>query len=158
MSEILDAAYQLVRMYPGGAASLGPRMGKNATTLSHEVKGTGQAKFGLEDAVTATVFSGDLRILNTFAAECECMVLRLPQHLGEGAGAMRQVARLAQEFGELVASVSEAAADGRITANELARARKEWQELVTQGQALMAHLEAKHLDGLPAHVRDGGGV
>lgn len=158
MSEILDAAYQLVRMYPGGAASLGPRMGKNATTLSHEVKGTGQAKFGLEDAVTATVFSGDLRILNTFAAECECMVLRLPQHLGEGAGAMRQVARLAQEFGELIASVSEAEADGHITANELARARREWQELVSQGQGLMAHLEARHLDGLPSHLREGGGA
>ena len=102
MSNVLDAAFHLVRAYPGGASSLAPRIGKNATTLSHEVKGTGTAKFGLDDAVNASLMSNDLRILNAFAAECECMVLRLPVVGADGdETTMRDVASLAREFGEL---------------------------------------------------------
>ncbi len=155
MSEILDAAYQLVHHYPGGASSLGPRMGKSPTTLSHEVKGTGQAKFGLEDAVLATVLSGDLRILNAFASQCDCTVLRLPPRDAIGACAMGRVGELAKEFGELVSTVCEAAADGRISANELTSVRKEWSDLVAHGQALLAYLDAKHQEAIPPAFRDG---
>ena len=149
MSTVLDAAYQLVRAYPGGALSLAPRMGKNPTSLSHEVKCTGTAKFGLDDAVTASVLTGDLRILNAFASECDCMVLPLPRSLANDNNAMMRVATLAREFGDLVGSVTEATADGAITANELARAQREWSELVAAGQALLSHLEAKHAAAVP---------
>ena len=54
---VLDAAYHLVRAYPGGAQSLAPRMSKNPNTLNHEVAGDGTAKFGLVDAVAATQLS-----------------------------------------------------------------------------------------------------
>lgn len=149
MSSILDAAFQLVHTYPGGAVSLAPRMGKNATTLSHEVKRTGAAKFGLEDAVAASVLSGDLRILNAFAAECDCLVMPMPKSLLNDGNAMMRVATLAREFGELLGTVTEATADGAITANELHRVQSEWAQLLAAGQALLAHLEAKHLAGRP---------
>ena len=149
MTHVLDAAFQLVHAYPGGATSLAPRIGKNATTLSHEVRGTGTAKFGLTDAVNATLLSGDLRILNAFAADCECLVLPMPQALASDSNAMHRVATLAREFGDLVGTVTEAAADGSISANELARVRSEWSEMVAAGQALLAHLEARHVQGLP---------
>jgi hypothetical protein len=149
VSAILDAAYQLVHAYPGGAPSLAPRMGKNPTTLSHEVKRTGAAKFGLEDAVLATVLAGDLRILNAFAAEAECMVLPLPRLLECGSGAMEQVGKLAHEFGDLVATVSTATADGRISANELAQVERDGADLIAAVQALLAHMRAKHEAGLP---------
>ena len=149
MSAVTDAAFQLVRAYPGGANSLAPRMGKNATSLSHEVRGTGTAKFGLEDAVNATMLTGDLRILNAFAAECECLVLRMPEALASDSNAMHRVATLAREFGDVVGTVSEAAADGAISANELARVRREWADLMSAGQALMSHLEAVHAQGFP---------
>ena len=63
MTTLLDHAYNLARAYPGGAAALALRMRKNATTLSHELRGEGTAKLGLEDAAALTALSGDLRIL-----------------------------------------------------------------------------------------------
>lgn len=149
MSAVLDAAYQLVRDYPGGTESLGPRIPKNATTLRHEVNGTGSAKFALVDAVTVTVLSKDLRILNAFAAECDCLVLPMPAALASDSSAMQRVATLAREFGDVVGEVTEAAADGAISANELGRIRSEWADLVAAGQALLSHLEAKHAQGFP---------
>lgn len=143
MSAVLDAAYALVRAYPGGSCSLAPRMGKSATSLSHEVKGTGFAKFGLDDAVVSTVLSGDLRILNPFAAECECMVLPLPSQDAPEGSSMACVAKLAREFSELVGMVTDAESDGRITANELARVRKEWSMMVAAGQSLLNQLQAQ---------------
>lgn len=150
MSAVLDAAYQLVHAYPGGANSLAPRMDKNPTTLSHEVKGTGTAKFGLADAVSASVLSGDRRILNAFAAECECMVLPLPVWNDQcDATTMRNVAALAREFGELVSTVTEASADGAISANEMARVQSDWAELMAAGQALVSQLQAKYEQSIP---------
>lgn len=146
---VLDAAYHLVHAYPGGAEALAPRIGKNATTLRHEVNGTGTAKLGLADAVNASVLSKDRRILNAFAAECDCMVLPMPAPIDCDNTAMHRVAALAKEFGEMVASVTAAAADGRITANELDTVQRDYAELVAAGQALMAHLQAKHQAGLP---------
>lgn len=150
MSHVLDAAYQLVRAYPGGALSLAPRMGKNPTTLSHEVKGTGTAKFGLADAVIATELSGDRRILNAFAAQCDCMVLPLPVLDDQcDSTTMRNVAALAREFGELVTMVTEASADGLISGNEMARVKGGWADLVAAGQAMVSQLQAKHEQSLP---------
>jgi hypothetical protein len=124
-------------------------MPKNPTTLRHEVNGTGSAKFALVDAVAVTVLSKDLRILNAFAAECDCLVLPMPQALASDSNAMHRVATLAREFGDVVGTVTEAAADGSISANELARVRNEWADLVAAGQALLSHLEARHVQGFP---------
>lgn len=144
MPSVIDAAYQLVRAYPGGSASLAPRLGKSSTTLSHEVTKTGSAKFGLEDAVAATVLSNDLRILNAFAAEAGCMVLRLPSidEVGDDS-TMRDVAALAREFGDLVSEVTGAAADGQIALNELHKVQREWARMVAAGQQLLVHLQER---------------
>lgn len=157
MSNVLDAAYQLVRAYPGGAVSLAPRLGKNPATLSHEVKGAGTAKFGLVDAVSVTELSGDRRILNAFAAACDCMVIPLPVWDEQcDSTTMRNVAVLAREFGELVAMVTDASADGVITGNEMARVQGGWAELVAAGQAMVSQLQAKHDRSLPTIT--GGGA
>ena len=47
----MDAAFNVVHDYPGGAAALSERLGKGRPALSHEVKGDGSAKLGLKDAV-----------------------------------------------------------------------------------------------------------
>ena len=146
MSTVLDAAYNLVVDYPGGSVSLAPRIDKNATTLSHEVKGTGGAKFGLVDAVKATQRSGDLRILNAFAVECGCLVLPLPA-LPESMGTFHQLAEAAKEFSEFVSSVADAAADGAVTANELARVDRELGDMIASAQAIRATLAKVHEDG-----------
>lgn len=144
MSHVLDAAYHLGQAYPGGVEALAARLGKNAITLRHELNGTGFAKLGLQTAVDLSVLSKDHRIVNAFAAECGGMFVLLAESLGGDSAAMHRVAVLAKEFGEVVATVTEAAADGEVSANELARVEREWAELVAAGQALVAHMRAKH--------------
>jgi hypothetical protein len=149
VSAVLDAAHQLVQAYPGGAESLGPRIGKNPTTLRHEVNRTGAAKLGLVDAVSMSVMSGDLRVLNTFAAECGCLVVPLPSTANGDFTSMEHISRLAQEFAEMVASVSATKADGKVTANELAQVEREGAGLVQACQVLMAHLRSLYEAGIP---------
>lgn len=154
MSAVLDAAFNLVHDYPGGAESLGPRIKKSPTTLSHEVKRTGTAKFGLEDSVKLTVLSGNRAILNAFAAECGCLVLPMPS-VESGLDTFHGLADAAREFSEFVASVADAAADGRVTGNELARVDRELSELLARGQAIRATLAMIHESGKPAFVKAG---
>lgn len=150
MSTVLDAAHQMVQAYPGGAESLGPRIGKNPTTLRHEVNRTGAAKLGLVDAVSMSVMSGDPRILNAFNAECGYVAFRLPALDGAcDESTMRSVSELAREFGELMSTVTQAAADGRITGNELNQVQTAWGELVAAGQAMVSQLEAQHKAAMP---------
>lgn len=149
MSAVLDAAHQLVQAYPGGAESLAPRVGRNATTLRHEVNRTGQAKLGLADSVSMSVMSGDLRILNAFAAECGCLVLQLPSSLNGDSTSLERVSQLAKEFSDLVATVTAAKADGTVTANELALIEREGAEMMRATQVLLAHLRSVHEAGVP---------
>lgn len=145
MSEVLDAAFNLVHDHPGGAASLAPRLGKNPATLCHEVTGHGTAKLGLETAVKLSVLTGDMRILNAMAAQCGCLVLPLVCHEGEeGEAVMARLGVAAKEFGEFVAEVAADSRDGRISANELKSIEREWGELVSAGQSLVGHLRGVH--------------
>lgn len=148
--QVLDAAYHVVNDYPGGATSLAPRMGKGASTLSHETTATGNAKLGLIDAMKITQLTGDLRILHAFAEACSAIVIPLPTQAHEAsADVFTHLADTAREFSDVVASISTAAADGHITGNELATVQREWGELVAQGAALVSLLQAKHLAGRP---------
>lgn len=155
MSEILDAALAVVHDYPGGATSLAPRLGKHPATLSHEVANRPGSKLGLVDAAKITALTGDLRMLNAFAALAGCMVLPLPAHAEAPAGAeaMHHLARLAKEFGDVARVFAESVADGDVSANELASLHREVGELVVTAQAAMAHAQAVHDAGV---ARRGG--
>ena len=144
MSHMLDAAFSLVRAYPGGSLSLAPRMGKAHNTLSHEVSGRAGYKLGLDDAVAMSVLAADLRLLNAFAAEMGCMVLQLPDGSALGTGVMPRVGEAAREFGEFLCEVTSNAADGNISANDLRRVQKEWGDLMVVGHQLMAMLRDMH--------------
>lgn len=151
MSEILDAAYHLVHDYPGGSLSLAPRIGKSPSTLSHEVVASGGAKLGLVDALKLSHLTGDLRILNTFAAACGCVVLPMPESaVGD---TFQELAAAAREFGEFIGAVAESAADGAITANELARVDRELTEMLAASQHLRATLAAMHEAAKPVTLR-----
>jgi len=63
------------------------------------------------------------------------------------------LAASAREFGEFVASVAESAADGVITANELARVDRELTEMLAASQQLRATLAAMHEAGKPVALR-----
>jgi hypothetical protein len=153
---LLDASYNLAHDYPGGAASLAPRVGKNATTLSHELKGTGDAKLGLLTAEKMTVLSGDLRVLHAFAHNCGQMVLPLPAVPDGGSDdCMRRLGATAEEFGKLCAEVAGDLVDGQISDNELARIDRECGALIASLHAMRQSLAQRNQDGKPACERSG---
>lgn len=138
--DVLTAAFQLIHAYPGGAVALAPVLGKNPATLSHEVNPNyPTAKFGLDDAVKLSVWTCDRRIASAFASQVGCMLLPLPQ--GDETGTtLEDVAAMAREFADLAAEVSKAVADGKVSANELARVQREAAELVGRVETTVKHV------------------
>ena len=138
---VIDAAYNVVHDYEGGAYSLGPRVGKPGTTLSHEVARTGTAKFGLETAVAVTVLSKDYRILEAFAEQCGRFTLPMPAVLQEGGdNVLARLGDMLREQADVVREVTLAAVDGDYTDNERKRIVREISELVAAGSALLTAL------------------
>jgi len=148
--DIADAAYHTVHDYPGGAEALAVRLGKRGSSLSHEVRPPvgSSAKFGLLDAVTAMELSGDRRILNAIAGRLNCIVIPMPQ-IDDSDGSAHHVARVAAEFGELMAEVATSVSDGHVSANELARVNHSYAEMTAVCQRMLAHLAALHEEAKP---------
>jgi hypothetical protein len=143
MTTLLDHAYNLARAYPGGAAALALRMRKNPTTLSHELRGEGSAKLGLEDAAALTALSGDLRILEAWNAEHGLVVIRMPHLENREAGeCLKKLSETAKEFSELVTEVAGDLSDGRVNDNELRDIEREAAELLAATHALLAAARA----------------
>lgn len=148
--DLRDVAANVVHDYQGGAPSLAPRIGKNATTLSHELKGTGGAKLGLLDAEKITQRTGDLRILAAFAINCGQMLVPLPEALAvEGDDCMLRLADTAREFGELCQEVAADLADNTISDNELARIDRACGELIASMHSMREAVARRNMAGKP---------
>ena len=149
--DLRDVAANVVHDYPGGAPSLAPRIGKNATTLAHEVHGTGAAKLGLLDAEKITLRTADLRILEAFALNCGQMLVPLPEAFdGSADDCMVRLAATAREFGDLCTEVASSLVDGDISDNDLARIDRECGELMASLRALREALSHRNQAGKPA--------
>lgn len=150
---LLDAAYDVVHEYPGGAAALAVRMKKSYTTLCHEVTATGSAKLGLLDAKKISDFSGDMRILQAWAGEAGQMLVPLPV-LGDGSDeCLARAADAAKEFSDLLGVVSAGLADGTVSDNELDRVQREATQLFAAVHALLASVQQRNLASKPPHER-----
>lgn len=144
----LDAAYNLVHDYPGGAESLAPRIGKNATTLCHEVAGVGTAKLGMLTARKLSVASGDMRILEAFAGQCGFMLLPLPSALQMGKDTcMERLGEVLRESSEVVRETVTGLADGELSDNERSRIERDCGKLVSSVSAFMRAVDARHAAG-----------
>lgn len=155
---VMDAAYNVGADYKdGGAAGLARRCGENPNHFSASLSQTGTAKLGLQTAVKMTVLSGDLRILQAYADACGQMVVPLPEALDIGTDdCIQRLGDAAAEFGKVAAETCSALADGKVSANELARFRRLRGSLANALIQLDVALAAKHEAGLPAHAIDGG--
>jgi hypothetical protein len=143
MTTLRDHAYNLARAYPGGAKALALRMEMNPTTLSHELRGQGSAKLGLEDAAALTALSGDLRILEAWNAEHGLVVIRVPHLDSKPAGeCMDKLSNTAKEFSELVTEVARDLGDGRLSDNEMADIERQAADLLAATHALLAAARA----------------
>lgn len=143
MPSILDAAFNLVHAYPGGATSLAPRMGKRADALSHEVRGHASNKLGLVDAEAMTQLTGDPRILNTFAENCGFYLVPKP-NAHKVTNVMVGLALVTRELSEFVSVSTDAEADNKISANELRAVNRELADLIAAAQSIAALMAAKH--------------
>ncbi|SFB96339.1 hypothetical protein SAMN05216344_106109 [Polaromonas sp. OV174] len=147
MNEI-DAAYNLVHDYKGGADSLGPRISKSATTLCHEVAEVGTAKLGLKTAVKISVISGDKRILEAFAVQMDCMVLPLPSALQlKGDSCMVRLSDVLRDSSELVRESMADLEDKALTDNERARLERICAQMISSVSAFMGAVNKCHLEG-----------
>lgn len=139
---ILLSAFHTVHDFPGGAVALAPILGKNPATLSHEVNPNyPTAKLGLEDAVKLAVWTQDRRMATAFAAQVGCMLVPLPESVRVGTS-FEALASMAKEFAEMVAAVTTAMADDRVTPNDLAMVEAEAAQLVVSVQATVQHVQA----------------
>lgn len=146
---VTQAAFRLVRDFPGGAVALAPFLGKSAATLSHEVNPAMPTyKLGIQTAVDMTIASRNPAILNAFAAECGFMVLPLPS-VEAGDDVVNRIAGLAKEFAEEVQAVSDALADGEVTANEVKRIEREGADVIAAVQSLLVAVRDRYTAGLP---------
>jgi hypothetical protein len=152
---VLDAAYNTVHDYPGGAVELAGRLGKRSgSTLSHEVcppEGS-SAKFGLLDAVKVMEMTKDHRIMHAMATRLGGMFVPLSGLDMESPDTVH-LAQVAREFAEVMAEVAPAMADGVITDNELARIEREWGELQRVGGQMLAHFARLNGDSKPVTLR-----
>lgn len=146
----LDAARYLMRAYPGGAESLAPRIDKDPSTLRHEVAAHAKYKLGLQDAEAMTQMALEQRvpnalaILHAFAANCGAMVVALPDQGNVGEPTFSDLANAAKEFAEFMAVCANAAADGRVTGNELRDIDRELGHLITCAHRVRNGLAAIH--------------
>lgn len=150
---LMDAAYNVVHDYPGGAASLAPRMNKSSSSLSHEVTASGTAKLGLQDALKITQLTGDLRILQAFSALCGQMLVPLPDaQWHEGADCLKRLADAMQQMGVLAQEVAGDLADNSISDNELRRCQAAMGKLIQDLHRMHEALAVINRTGKPLSV------
>jgi len=117
---ILDAALQTVSDYPGGAASLAPRVGLTAGILSNKVNPNCSTNhLSLVEANRLMSVTGDHSILQALAVEHGYALIKT-DNPDEGEGVLHGMLDLGVAEGEFSRELHDALADGRITINEMA--------------------------------------
>jgi hypothetical protein len=153
-----DAAHHLARRYPDFDA-LAAKMGKRPDTLRKELTGAHGYKWGVEDEELLILLSQAANVTDALApitaaaVNANALLIPLPDVSGD-VPSMQCIADSAREFSEFVASVAQAEADHRVTANELKRIERETGELVASLQRCLAHMRREHEAAKPAHVRE----
>ena len=119
---ITDAAYNTVRDYPGGSASLAPRMGiKSPAVLNSKINpNTETHHLTLAEASKLMALTGDFRILHALAAEHEKVAIDLPE-IPEcrDMELTDKVLCVGMKGGDVMSMFREIMADGRITSGEV---------------------------------------
>lgn len=136
---ITDAAYNTVRDYPGGSASLAPRMGiKSPAVLNSKINpNTETHHLTLAEASKLMALTGDFRILHALAAEHEKVAIDLPE-IPEcrDMELTDKVLCVGMKGGDVMSMFREIMADGRITASEV----RDMSKVINQMHIVLAEL------------------
>jgi hypothetical protein len=137
----IDALYQAVHDYPGGAPALAPRMGLAASTLlSFANPNCESHRWPLARALQVVAITGDMRPIEAICAEAGGVFVGLGD-LGNIADGrlLKMVSRLLTEFGDVPRELHKVLADGRVKPREAAGFRRQVYEL-QQAAAALARL------------------
>ncbi|KAB0653127.1 hypothetical protein F7P73_07975 [Acinetobacter bohemicus] len=136
---ITDAAYNTVRDYPGGSASLAPRIGiKSPAVLNSKINpNTETHHLTLAEASKLMALTGDFRILHALAVEHEKVVIDLPE-IPEcrDMELTDKVLCVGMKGGDVMSVFREIMADGRITSGEV----RDMSRVIQQMHIVLAEL------------------
>jgi hypothetical protein len=161
LANAMDAVRRVV-FSRGGAKAIAPKLTNPRTgepmsgeTLSAELNPHRKdAKFGFVEAMELSIVTGDLSILEAFAAAMGCKVVALEEGAPSRAVTFeRQVCALGSETGDVMRVADDAMADGVITDNERARIVKECNDVRACVSAIESRACRINEEGKPAHVR-----
>lgn len=137
---ILDAAYNTVHDYPGGAAALAPRMGmKSAAVLNSKVNpNTETHHLSLVEASKMMAMTGDFRVLQELNAEHGKIAIDLPE-IPEcrDMSLTDKVLCIGMKGGDVMSLFREIMADGRITQGEV----QDMSKVIHQMHVALAELD-----------------
>lgn len=158
----LDEVRRVAHAYPGSLQALALRMSKRAGSLRAELLPPlgSTAKLGLLDAVEimalgqAVGVPQALQPLDVIEAQFGRMAVPLPSAETMPIGGLpERVTCMISEFADVLTEITSASSDGRVTANELKRVRREVAEHIAALQATVAYMQQLHEGGKPAHER-----
>jgi hypothetical protein len=134
--DVLDAAYHTAHDHPGGVPALAVRMAMSENTLAHKVSLTTTTHhLSLRESVTMQEVTGDVRILHAMAGALGYACINMRAATEDKT--LQQVMHMAKEFGEVLASVNDAVADGRVTPNEMQDCERHAAELMAATNAVL---------------------
>lgn len=135
--DVMDAAYHTAHSFPGGVPALAQRMGMSQNTLAHKVSLHNDTHhLSLREAVAMQEVSQDKRI--TQAICCALGGVFIDLQADQKSTTMATVMNMAKEFGEVLASVNAAVADGEVNLNEMHDCERQAAELIAALNATLA--------------------
>ena len=147
--DVNTAAFNVGHDFKGGARALAVAICKNPNTLNAELGEVGTAKLGLRDSLKMSLYTGDLRIAQAYAAECGLGTYQLPELLevGEFSDCMHALGVASKNYAVMCAGVCSSMSDDFVTDNELNEAESQMGHLIAAGQAVLAAMTACNLAG-----------
>lgn len=120
-----DAAYHTVHDYPGGSESLGPRVGINSAVLRNKVnvntpREEKRHHLTFEEAQRIVAFTGDLRMLQSWAHAEGCLLVKAPDGASEcDMSVLESVTGSVMDHGGFIGSIHKSLVDGDLTQEEM---------------------------------------
>ncbi len=135
--DVMDAAYHTAHSYPGGVPALAQRMGMSPNTLAHKVSLNNDTHhLTLREAVAMQEVSQDKRIVQAICGALGGVFVDLQADRKHTT--MEQVMHMVKDFGEVLAGVNDAVADGEVTSNEMHACERQAAELIAAINATLA--------------------
>lgn len=141
------ACYHAAHDYPGGVEALAALMGCNAQVLRNKLNPNCTTHSpNSRDIRLIAELTQDLRILQSFCSIFGAAYFLLPQCDGDDGSLFERSADVMREVGEMMGSVRESLADGKVDADEVKRLDKSLLELMAVSKVLVE--TAKHIGGV----------